>query len=218
MKLSRSLFLSQLAGALLVFTAVSVAAETVRYQARPGSSMKIDGTSTVHDWTVECGIIGGYMEFDSNFPLDKSQGTPDLKVTPKVEVNINVRSLKSGKKLMDEVMHDAMKVKDHPKISYVLKEMKPKERKAGEPLTFDTKGDLTVAGVTKPIDMVVTMEPMDDGKLKTTGSKDLKMTDFGINPPAPALGLGLIKTADDVKITFEWLTARAAGSKTASAN
>ena len=29
-------------------------AETIRYEAEPGGSkMKIDGTSTLHDWTVE---------------------------------------------------------------------------------------------------------------------------------------------------------------------
>jgi hypothetical protein len=32
------------------------------------------------------------------------------------------------------------------------------------------------------------------------------MTDFKIEPPAPAIGLGLIKTGDDVKLSFEWLT------------
>ena len=112
-------------------------------------------------------------------------------------------------------MHDNLKVKDNPTIKYTMTEWKPKERKAGEPLQFDTKGDLTVAGVTKPIEMVVTLTPEGD-KLKATGSKELKMTDFGMKPPAPALGLGLIKTADEVKVTFDWITARKGDKKTAS--
>src|SRR5690606_37161739 len=153
--------------ALALLTAFTATAETVRYLAATGSKMTLDGTSTVHDWTVECRIIGGYMEFESNFPLDPAKPTGELTVTPKVEVSINVRSLKSGKKLMDEVMHDAMKVKDYPKIEYVLKEMKPNERKAGDPLQFDTKGELTVAGVKKEIEMVVTMEPTTGNKMKT---------------------------------------------------
>jgi len=215
MKISRSI-VSLLTGAALLATA-ALNAETIRYQAQQGSKVKIDGTSTMHDWTVESGIIGGYIEFDSNFPLDTSKPTGDLKVTPKVEVSIPVSSIKSGKTLMDEVMHDAMKMKDYQKIQYTLKEMKPKERKAGDPLVFDTKGELTIAGVKKDVDMVVTMEPAAGNKLKTTGSKTLKMTEFGIKPPAPAIGLGLIKTGDDVKITFEWMTARKEEKKTASA-
>jgi hypothetical protein len=35
----------------------------------------------------------------------------------------------------------------------------------------------------------------------------VKMTDFGIEPPAPKIALGAIKTSDDVKLTFEWITA-----------
>jgi polyisoprenoid-binding protein YceI len=215
MKLSRSI-VSLITVVAFVATLASHA-DTIRYQARPGSKVKLNGTSTMHDWTVDSSIIGGYIEFDSNFPLDPSKPSSDLKVTPKVEVTIPVSSLKSGKSLMDEVMHDAMKMKNFTNITYNLKEMKPKERKAGDPLQFDTKGDLTVAGVKKEVGMVVTMEPVAPNKLKTTGSTTVKMTDFGIKPPAPAVGLGLIKTGDDVKIDFEWMTARKDEKKTASA-
>lgn len=215
MKLSRSIV--SLVAAAAFLTTLASNAETIRYQARPGSKVKLDGTSTMHDWTVDSSIIGGYIEFDSNFPLDPSKPSTDLKVTPKVEVTIPVSSLKSGKSLMDEVMHDAMKMKNYTNITYTLKEMKLKERKAGDPLQFDTKGELTVAGVKKEIDMVVTMEPVAPNKLKTSGAKTVKMTDYGIKPPAPAVGLGLIKTGDDVKITFEWMTARKDEKKTASA-
>ena len=205
--------LKSLAAALLLLTAASLSAQ-VRYQATPGSTVKLDGTSTVHDWTVEGKIIGGFVEFESEEALDPAKTASDVKA--KVEVNIPVSSLQSGKKLMNEIMHDALKIKDHKAIKYALKEIKPQARKAGEPLKFDTKGDLTVAGVTKPIDMVVTLVP-EGNKLKATGSKQLKMTDFGIKPPSPAVGLGLIKTADEVTVTFEWNTAKKE-AKTASAN
>jgi polyisoprenoid-binding protein YceI len=216
----KSLLAKAAAAFVLAATLASLSAEPVRYDARPGSKLKIDGTSTVHDWTVESGIIGGYIEFDSNFPLDPAQASPEMKVAPKVEVTIPVRSLKSGKSLMDEVMHDAMKVKDYPKIVYTLTEMKLKDpaRKPGSPLEFDTKGDLTVAGVKKPVEFVVTLTPTADGKLKATGEKTVKMTDYGISPPAPKVALGFIKTGDDVKITFEWVTAKKDEKKTASAN
>jgi len=200
--------------AALLLGVVAVSAQ-VRYQASPGSKVKIDGTSTIHDWTVEGGVIGGFIEFESDSVIDPAKATTG-EVKAKVEVTFPVRTLQSGKKPMNDIMYDTMKVKDHTAIKYVLKEMKAQERKAGEPLKFDTKGDLTVAGVTKPIDMVVTLEPQGN-KLKATGSKQLKMTDFGMKPPAPAVGLGLIKTADEVTITFEWVTTKKE-AKTAAAN
>ena len=49
----------------------------------------------------------------------------------------------------------------------------------------------------------------DGGKRVTfSGSTKVKMTDFGIKPPAPSIGLGLIKTGDDVTLSFEWKTVR----------
>jgi polyisoprenoid-binding protein YceI len=214
MKLSPKILAAPLA-ALVFLAAVAAQADPVRYEARPGSKLTIDGTSTVHDWTVETKILGGFIEFEAAAPLDKTLPSEQLKVEPKVQVNIPVRSIKSGKQLMDDVMHDAMKVKDYQKIEYKLDEFKPKaDRKPGDPLVFNTKGSLTVAGVTKPVAMDVTLVP-DGDKLTAIGSAKVKMTDFGIKPPAPAVGLGLIKTGDEVTINFEWHTAKA-GKKTAA--
>jgi hypothetical protein len=57
------------------------------------------------------------------------------------------------------------------------------------------------------------MEGLEGNKLKFSGTNSLKMTDFGIKPPAPALALGLIKTGDDVKVSFEWVTGQSAAAK-----
>lgn len=212
MKLLLLPFNRSLLAALLVSLALPVSAETwVKYQGRPGSKMRIDGTSTVHDWTVTTQIIRGTMELDSNFPLDAAKApATGGKVNAKVNVAVPVLQLKSGKKLMDDVMHGAMKQPEHPEVKYSLKELALLPAEAGKPLKFDAQGELTVAGVTKPNKMQVTMEPMDKNRLKVTGETQVKMTDFGIKPPAPSVGLGLIRTGDEVKITFEWITSEAA--------
>ncbi|MDX1951333.1 MAG: YceI family protein [Verrucomicrobiota bacterium] len=208
-----------LATVAALFATVVIAETSLRYVATPGSKMKIEGTSTIHDWTVEGSIIAGYVEVDSSFPLDPSKETPaDLKLTPKVEVSIPVRSLKSGKSTMDSVMHGAMKQEEHPKIEYRLLEMKPRARTAGAPFVFDTTGTLKVAGVTRTNNMEVTMTPMAANKIKWVGSSAIKMTDFGIQPPAPKIALGAIKTGDEVKVSFEWVTAQKAAPATATTN
>lgn len=204
------------AAALLL--AVTLHAETVTYMAVPrGSSMKINGTSTIHDWEVISQVIGGKMELDSNFPLDPSQEPPkELKVTPKVDVTIPVRQLKSGKSLMDTVMHNAMNAETQPSIKYTLLEMTPKG-KADTGLKFGTKGTITCNGVTRTNAFDVIMTKVDEKKIKVTGSTAVKMTDFKIPPPAPKIALGAIKTGDDVKLTFEWLTQQKAPAATAAA-
>jgi polyisoprenoid-binding protein YceI len=209
------------ASALLVAGALW-AAGWVKYEAQPtGSSVKIDGTSTLHDWTVEGKLIRGSMEFEEGVEIDPTQKTiPGLKagkLNARVEVSILVRSLKSGKSSMDSVMQQAMKQKEFPTIEYRMKEMVLKEpHTSGTPFVFDTKGELTVAGVARTNLMQVAIDRIDKDKLKATGSTNVKMTDFGIQPPSPKMAAGLIKTGDDVKITFEWLLALPA--KTADAS
>lgn len=202
-----------MAGAVLVLAASASAEEMVRYLGRPGSKVQIAGTSTIHDWTMDGQIIGGYMEFPKDVVLDSSQassaGLKAGKVNAHVEASIPVHSVKSGKSGMDEVMQQAMDEKTYPKIQYHLTEMTFKEpHAAGSPLQFDTKGQLVVHGVTNTIALPVTIENVDKTKLKVVGTIPLKMTDYQVKPPAPSIGLGLIKTGDEVKISFEWMVAQ----------
>jgi polyisoprenoid-binding protein YceI len=178
----------------------------VRYDAQPvGSKAKMEGTSTIHDWTMESAVIGGFMEVDAKFP--ESALTDSAAAKPKVEAFMPVRSFKSYNKRMDEVMQETMSEPKYKKIEYKLIELKPKSKPGSTgALQFDAVGALTINGVTKTNTMPVAIEKK-DGKIKVTGSVPLKMTDFGVKPPAPTIGLGLIKTGDDIKISIEWLTA-----------
>jgi polyisoprenoid-binding protein YceI len=194
-------------GLALCAAATLFAADSLRFESRPGSKVKVDGTSTVHDWTVESQIVKGTMEVPADFASNSAAAAKNTKV----EVTIPVRSLKSGKTSMNNIMWEAMKMKDHPNIVYKLIELTPKSGGSqGGSAQFDAKGTLTVAGVTRTNTMPVTIEKAADGKAKATGTATVKMTDFGIKPPAPTVGLGFIKTGDDVKIAFEWHAEQAA--------
>ena len=192
--------------AAALFAAGSVlAADAIRYMPVPNSSkLRMDGTSTIHDWHADTDIIGGFMELEATFPDASGKSAPSA-VKPKVEVKIPVRSLKSsGGKRMDAVMQEHMKFEEFKMIAYSILELAPKSGAAGQ---FDAKGSLTIAGVTKTNTMPVTIERVENTKLKVKGTATVKMTDFGIKPPAPEIaGLSLIKTGDDVKLTFEWVT------------
>ena len=195
---------------MLLGAAPLQAAEWTRYTAKPGSSVEIAGTSTIHDWTITTKLVGGFLELGPNFPLDPAQGAQPGKVEAKCETVILVGAIKSGKKAMDEVMYETMSQKTHPKITFKLEEISLKEApKAGSPLKFDTVGVLNVSGINKTNAMEITMEPKEAGQILVKGATKLKMTDFGMKPPAPTVGLGLIKTGDDVDIKFEWVTAKA---------
>jgi hypothetical protein len=42
-------------------------------------------------------------------------------------------------------------------------------------------------------------------KIKVSGTAPIKMTQYGITPPAPNWGMGMARCGDDVKIIFEWV-------------
>ncbi|HOY60074.1 MAG TPA: YceI family protein [Verrucomicrobiota bacterium] len=205
-----------LAAALACGTLAQAADGWIKYAAKPGCLVTIDGTSTIHDWTTKGAIIGGSFEVEPEFLTDKTlksvKSLTTKEVNPKVQVKIPVKSLKSqvllGASKMDEVMQEAMRMKDNPDILYTLKEMivKGDVPASGSPVKFDTKGELTISGVTNTVDMEVTMTRVADDRVKFAGSKVLKMTDYKVPPPAPnILGMSPIKTGDEVTIKFDWL-------------
>ncbi len=212
--MKRQLSLPVVVGALLVWGVLATgetdgAKYDVSYRGIPGSSIKVEGTSTIHDWVVECKLISGTMLTEGEFPTDLSvTKVPELKRLPQMIIRVPVRSIKSGKRNMDTVMHAAMKQPEHPFIGYQLTKMTPSKepREAGKPLRYDMVGDLTIVGVKKSVAIPVEVVGHENGGLRFTGQVKLKMTDYGIKPPAPKISLGLIRTGDEVVVSLEWIT------------
>ncbi|HTA26291.1 MAG TPA: YceI family protein, partial [Bacteroidia bacterium] len=67
--------------------------------------------------------------------------------------------------------------------------------------TISAKGTLTIAGVTKPIDMLIKVSAPNQGYLTFEGSQTIKMTDYGITPPTALLGT--MKTGNEITINFK---------------
>jgi len=176
----------------------------IRYDAQPGGGkVKIEGTSSIHDWSMESPVIGGFMEADPGFPESALKGGTAAK--PKVEIFIPVRTLKSYNKRMDEVYQEHMEEPKFKKIEYKLTELKPKgDAPKGGKCEFDAVGTLTVHGVAKAITMPVTIEKPEAKKIKVIGSIPLKMSDFGVKPPNPDIGVAKITTGDEIKVSIEW--------------
>jgi hypothetical protein len=211
--MTKSLFSIALAFAL-AFVSVSNAGAQTRYNGQPhGSVVKVDGTSTAHDWEMEGGMIGGYIEFGAGVTLDKTQAAPGglqgEKVPAKAHVIIPIGTIHSKADhmpgVMDDLMQKSMKASDFPRIEFTLTDMTFKrQHTAGKPFDMDVTGDLVIAGATNKTTFPVTVEPLDGGQLKISGTAPVKMTAHGISPPAPVLAIGTLKCGDDVKITFDW--------------
>jgi YceI-like domain len=200
----------------LVFLSASVQAAEPRTRLGPlpGSKVRIEGTSSIHDWQVESALIGGSLEVGPEFPTEPSRAVKPGKMNVTADVFIPAHSLKSIEKdgrpysdSMDDIMYGKLLAPEHPRIAFHLDELVLKEAPAttNAPYAFEATGDLAVAGKTNKVTLPVDVMPLGNRKLKISGHTAVKMTDFGIQPPAPAVALGLIKTGDEVKLSFEWM-------------
>lgn len=113
------------------------------------------------------------------------------------EIAIPAATLASDKEGLDKNMHKALKVKEHPDITFRLLRLEPR---AGAASAHRGVGVLTVAGVPREVALEITTARTDGG-LAVRGQVALLMTDFGIAPPKAMLGM--LKTDPKVTITFE---------------
>jgi hypothetical protein len=188
-----------------------------RFDSRSGSKVRVEGTSTAHDWQLESRLIQGYLEVGPKFPMEAGQAATPGEMDAHAEVLIRVSALKSVKRdgsyyddKMDEKVYENLKEPTSKNIVFHLNELTLKEsaKTQDDSYVFEAKGDLVVAGVTNSISMPVNIKPMPGKKLKITGSVPLKMTSFKI----PIEKFIIFSVGDDVKVIFDWTV----GQKTAS--
>jgi polyisoprenoid-binding protein YceI len=97
-------------------------------------------------------------------------------------------------------MAEALKAQVNPTIRYAM--TSASLGSAGNPFTLDTRGRLTIAGVTREVTMQVTGTRDSKGTCILTGRVPIRMSDYGIKPPVAMLGT--IKTGNDVTVSFRW--------------
>lgn len=149
---------------------------------QPESKLWVEGTSTIHDWTMTVGAFDGSV-------------TATTGEIGAVSVTVPVAQLTADNGTMNKKAQKALRADKHPTITYNLTSADLKG--AG---SFEAKGQLTIAGVTQPANFAVKGEQVADGRFRYTGSTRVNMSDFGVK--APTAMLGTIKTGDEVVVHF----------------
>lgn len=160
----------------------------------PEGTLKVEGDSTLHKWSTTA------TKLEADFVLaDEKAGLADAVAAGKVKsmtLSVPVAGLSSGEKGLDKNMRKAMKEPEFPAVTYSLTSYEL----AKDGLSAATTGQLTIAGVTKPIAMTLSLKPA-AGATSVSGAYALKMSDFGIEPPK--LMMGAIKVKDPVTVRFD---------------
>ena len=167
------------------------------------ATLSISGTSTMHPYTVSTKALKVERRTSRPPPICKGLLQPDA--LQGFELQIPVNTFTSDKDGLTKQMFKAMKADKHPTITFRLDSYTVEAAAGGA--TVKPTGTLTVAGVERPIDMVLEVKEQ-AGALHVRGTRDLLMTEFGIKPPT--MFMGMLKTDDKVTITFELQLALAA--------
>jgi len=173
--------------------------------------LQVVGTSNVRDWEVNTDDIQGELTLkQQGFPGREGLAPADVPASPEAGlsffVEIPAASVKSDNQRFNNNLHSYMDVKNHETIRFVFQSLT--HEYGDEPPTGPQEvktavtGELTLAGVTKPLTFPVTWSRR-DRQLVLNGSAEFKMSLFGISPPR--MMMGALRTADAVSVRFTWI-------------
>jgi polyisoprenoid-binding protein YceI len=175
-----------------IFTGTFVVRAQQEYKIVPEkSSVKVEGTSSLHDWDVTV----------KNFRCDMwvVSGNPAITIE-KVNFTGIASTISSHNSIMDNKTHNALKVDKYPEIRFSM--TKPlKIVIHGDLFNGTASGELFIAGKTRTISLPFSGRAISENTISISGATKIDMTEFGIDPPTAVLGA--LKTGKDVTVMFE---------------
>jgi polyisoprenoid-binding protein YceI len=177
---------------LTIFCLFSLAQAQTRYETK-SFTVTIKGTSTMHDWESDVTQVSLSGEFTLDGTTLKSINTANLEMQTK--------SIKSKKQssMMDNRTYSTLKADQNPKIKFALTKVNSLKANGAE-YAISLNGNLTLAGSTLNTELTMKAKVLSNNILEFSGTKKLKMSDYGIKPPS--FMMGALKVGDEVTITY----------------
>ncbi|HVS94858.1 MAG TPA: YceI family protein [Puia sp.] len=156
--------------------------------------LTINGTSTLHDWSM----TSVRAQCEALFDLNSAGQITGVR---SVSFSTPANALKSDHTAMDNNAYKALKAEKDPFISFTATSINVTPA-AGGAATVTVTGKLTIAGMTRDAQIVTLCQPGSAGNTITvTGKENISMKDFSMAPPT--FMLGTIKTGNDVTLSFK---------------
>jgi polyisoprenoid-binding protein YceI len=168
---------------LLLATSSVFAQDTQQVRIDRNAVFFVDGTSTLHDWTVESADATGTITMSETGIAS-------------VSVRVPVESLKSGKSGMDRRMYDALESRRHDTITFTSSSVTLSE----DGRSGVAKGELTIIGQKRNHEVAFTLTGTGN-EWTFAGASTFTMTSFSMEPPTAVMGT--IRTGDEITVRFE---------------
>jgi polyisoprenoid-binding protein YceI len=157
-----------------------------RYRVTPEKSrLWFEARSSLHPIKAEAAGVGGTVEAELT-----TEGL-DLKAAPRGKLEVDVDSIRTGNVLYDREIVRQLEVRKYPRIRGEIVEVK--ELDAGR---YKIRGNLSVHGVSKPVEGEVKLRVLGDGSFEADGEQTFDIRDFGLTPPR----ILMLKVYPEVKV------------------
>ena len=157
-------------------------------------AVTIDGTSNLRDWKEVVGDVTGDMT-----AVVREDGSVDLS---SIRIRMKVLSIKSDMgRVMDGKTYEALKAVSYPEILFTVSVPMRLAQVRDCQTAIPVKGELSLAGVCKPVTMLVKTFEVRQRNLSFEGSQCIKMSDYGVKPPSALFGT--MRAGPEITIRFK---------------
>ena len=164
---------------------------------QPESRLWVSGTSTVRAFQCQAGAFDAKIESTGADAV--AAVLAGEKAVSTIEVTVPAEKLDCRNGTMNEHMRKALKAKEFPTV--VFRAASYDLTRTNESVGVTLNGTLTLGGVEKPITVNAQAKPGTDGTLIVSGTREVRMTEFGLKPPS--LMLGTMKVDEKITVGFE---------------
>ncbi len=177
-----------------------VAAEESRMTVHVGTAglFKMFG----HDHNIQVKGISGTVQWDTEAP-ESSRFVLEIDASSFVVADEEL-SEKDRTQIQSDMETKALALAQHPKIVFQSSEVRV-ESSDGSSRRLKLRGTLSLRGVTKPVEVPVTLE-VSEGRVTAKGEMELDSKIWGV-PQISAAG-GSVKTKEELKLAYEIVAVR----------
>lgn len=162
---------------------------TTTFEVADGSRFWIEGSSTVSPFTCQAETPAGTGRIGS--------------AAVSARITVNVRTFDCGIGAMNRDFYRALQAEQHPDIRFTLTHAEILEEPASsqEWAPVRAYGRLELAGTSRSVTVLAEGRRVSETRAQIRGQHPMRMTHFGIDPPAGMLGL--VRARDEIVVGFD---------------
>ncbi len=152
----------------------------------------ISGSSNLQSWSADVEDLSG------TFTIHVEDGK--ILDIEEVDIQIEGESIQGSEgRRMNSKIYETLDSDNHPKITFLLRDVLSLAENPGTAIV-SARGVITVAGVSRVVELDTTGRVLSDGRVEFEGKQELKMSDFRMDPPRAMFGA--LRTRDEVEVEY----------------